>query len=53
MRLLLATNALTDRTGTISGFASAYDLNGDGILDSHEITLRTLAHDVYSRINSA
>jgi hypothetical protein len=51
MQLLSATNALTDADQKLAGFASIYDLNGDGILDSDEINLRVLANDLYAMIN--
>ena len=52
MQLLLATNASTDSDDLLSGFASIYDLNGDGVIDAEEARLRTLSNDLYSWINS-
>ena len=51
MQLLWATNDLTDLPDGISGSAHIYDTNGDGVIDSAEAALRTLANDVYSTIN--
>jgi hypothetical protein len=53
MQLLWATNTLTDAPDQISGFASIYDLNGDGVIDSHEASLRAMANSVYSTINES
>jgi hypothetical protein len=52
MQLLLATNELTDLPDQLCGFASIYDVNGDGVIDGDETRLRTLANDLYSWINS-
>jgi len=52
MQLLQATNKLTDLPDQLSGFASIYDVDGDGVIDAAEARLRTLANDLYSRINS-
>ena len=52
MQLLLATNGLTDRPDRRNGFASIYDINGDGKIDSNERNLRTLANRVYKSINT-
>lgn len=51
MQLLLATNDLTDEPDNLSGFASIYDQNGDGVIDRYEAALRTMANRVYSAIN--
>ena len=51
MQLLWATNSLTDTPDNILGFADIYDTNGDGVIDSAEAALRTMANDVYSGIN--
>ncbi|MEQ9410334.1 MAG: SdrD B-like domain-containing protein, partial [Fuerstiella sp.] len=51
MQLLLATNQLTDIPDNYTGFASIYDQNGDGVIDSYEAFLRTLANSVYGAIN--
>ena len=51
MQLLQATNTLTDSDDLLSGFASIYDLNGDGVIDAEEARLRTLSNDLYSWIN--
>ncbi|GAB5442987.1 MAG: hypothetical protein Fues2KO_33360 [Fuerstiella sp.] len=51
LQLLLATNALTDVPDNHTGFASIYDRNGDGQIDSYEAFLRTLANDMFSSIN--
>jgi len=51
MQLLLATNNLTDHPDKLTGFASIYDLNGDGKIDKLEAALRGLANKVYSTIN--
>lgn len=50
-QLLLATNSLTDADNMLAGFASIYDVDGDGILDASEAHLRTLANEVYAMIN--
>ena len=51
MQLLLATNSLTDIDDNRKGFASIYDLNGDGILDDEEIRIRIMAGELYAMIN--
>jgi hypothetical protein len=57
MQLLWATNSLTDvptselPDGNQLGFAHIYDTNGDGVIDSAEAALRTMANEVYSGIN--
>ncbi|MCA9194852.1 MAG: hypothetical protein KDB03_23940 [Planctomycetales bacterium] len=50
--LLLATNRLTGtaRNGT-TGYATLYDIDGDGLLSEFEKSLREMANDVYSAIN--
>jgi 2-hydroxy-3-keto-5-methylthiopentenyl-1-phosphate phosphatase len=50
-QLLDATNDMTDASVTIAGFDCIYDLNGDGIMDSYEASLRSQASVVYSAIN--
>jgi hypothetical protein len=52
MQILLATNGLTDQPDHQSGFAYLYDSNGDGVIDSHERTLRAMANDLFDWINS-
>lgn len=52
MQLLLATNNVTDVSDNLSGFSSIYDFNGDGVIDSEEARLRTLANDLYAWLNS-
>ena len=51
MQLLLATNNLTDQPDNQSGAANVYDLNGDGVIDSEEAALRSMANSIYSSIN--
>jgi hypothetical protein len=51
MQLLQATNALTDLPNGIAGAANVYDLDGDGIIDAYEASLRSMANQVYSMIN--
>ncbi|MGE3999635.1 MAG: LamG-like jellyroll fold domain-containing protein [Planctomycetaceae bacterium] len=55
MALLVATNSLTDIDGLFNndddGYSHVYDLNGDGILDDYEKSLRAMANNVYSAIN--
>ncbi len=51
MQLLLATDAMTDRPDAIDGFAYIYDQNGDGVIDSGEAALRTMANELYASIN--
>ena len=51
MQLLLATNGLTDASNNLTGFASIYDLNGDGVISESEAALRRLANGVYSALN--
>jgi hypothetical protein len=51
MQLLENTNALTDMSQSISGFAAIYDRNGDGVIDAEEARLRSMANDIYSWIN--
>ena len=51
MQLLAATNNLTDEPYGITGFAHIYDADGNGVIDSTEVALRTMANDVYSAIN--
>ncbi len=53
MQLLQATNDLTDQPNGITGAANIYDLNGDGIIDAYEASLRDLANQIYSQINEA
>lgn len=52
MQILLATNGLTDQPNHQSGFACIYDTNGDGVIDTSERQLRTLANDLFDWINS-
>jgi|GEM_PF-5198476 len=49
LQLLLAVNVSTSRSG--SGFTAIYDQNGDGLIDSRESWLRTLANELFSEIN--
>ena len=51
MQLLSKTNDLTDQDDELLGFAHIYDTNGDGVIDSMEATLRTMANEVFSAIN--
>ncbi len=51
MQLLLATDSLTDIPDGVSGFASIYDRNGDGVIDDEEALLRSMANSVYAGIN--
>jgi hypothetical protein len=51
MQLLQATNAQTDTSNHVTGFAYLYDTNGDGVISADEANLRTLANGVYSFIN--
>ncbi len=53
LQLLQATNDLTDRPNSLLGFASIYDVNGDGVIDAQEAMLRTMANSLYSWINEA
>jgi hypothetical protein len=46
LQLLLATNSLTDLPDSRLGFAHIYDTNGDGVIDSAEAALRTMANDL-------
>lgn len=51
MQLLLATNSLTDLPDGLDGFASIYDQNGDGVIDTPESASRAMANEVYTDIN--
>ena len=51
MQLLLGTNGLTDNPNMILGAAKIYDLNGDGVIDAFEASLRVMANDLYAAIN--
>ena len=51
MQILLATTSMTDETDQVSGFAHAYDRDGDGTIDADEARLRRMANDVFSMIN--
>ena len=51
MQLLLATNSLTDLPDQESGIAYIYNQDGDGLIDSSETSLRSMANDIYSLIN--
>lgn len=51
MQLLESTSALTDVQQSLIGFAAIYDSNGDGVIDSEEARLRSMANDLYSWIN--
>lgn len=51
LQLLLATSAMTDMTHQRTGFTEIYDCNGDGVIDSYEARLRTLANDLFAWIN--
>ena len=51
MQLLVATNDMTDVPASISGAASVYDTNGDGIIAAAEAALRAMANSTYSAIN--
>jgi hypothetical protein len=53
MRLLQATNALTDTSDNVTGFAHLYDTNGADVVSAAEADLRTLANGVYSFINES
>ena len=53
MELLLATNGLTDMPDNLTGAAYIYDLDGDGIIDADEMSLRTMTNEVYAAINEA
>lgn len=52
MQLLQAANLLTDADDHISGFASIYDRNGNGVIDEEEARLRTRADELYAMIDS-
>ncbi len=51
MQLLQGTNELTDQPDEILGAAKIYDINGDGVIDTYEASLRVMANDLYSAIN--
>jgi hypothetical protein len=51
MQLLQKTNGQTDTSNRRRGFASTYDTNGDGAIDSSEAFLRSKANDLFSWIN--
>jgi hypothetical protein len=53
LQLLLATNALSDEPDQQAGFSSIYDQNGDGVIDSWEAALRSMANKIFSLINEA
>jgi hypothetical protein len=52
LQLLLATDSLTNHQPEgVTGFASIYDANGDGVLDASEDLLRAMANSIYRAIN--
>jgi hypothetical protein len=53
LQLLQATDGLTDQPDAQLGFASIYDINGDGVISATEAALRTMANGVFSSINEA
>lgn len=56
MSLLLATNSLTGADADLDAsedYSHVYDLNGDGILDEYEKSLRAMANAVYTLVNES
>jgi hypothetical protein len=44
---------LTDQPNSVLGFAAIYDQDGDGVISSAEVSLRTMANVVFSTINES
>ena len=53
LQLLLATSSMTDSSDNQTGSAFIYDVNGDGLIDGEEASLREMANNIYSAINEA
>jgi hypothetical protein len=51
MQLPLASDDLIDEPDSLTGAASIYDTNGDGVIDDFEAAMRVQANNMYTAIN--